>query len=95
MRKIKKPFINMMTYPVKRHKYNPMRFILGDWYLTHSLQKFVNQQDLDVKYVRLDKLCKNPEHKLLYCGKEMSIMDYEKQNRSVLEQTFYCELCNK
>lgn len=39
----------MMMYLVKRHRFNPMRLIFGDWYYTHSLQKWINQQDLDIK----------------------------------------------
>lgn len=50
-----KPFYNLMMYPVKRHKYNPMRLIFGDIYLTHSIQKWVNQQNLDVKDIKFVK----------------------------------------
>lgn len=41
-----------MRYKVKRHKYNPMRFIFGDFYLTNSIQKWVNQQNLDTKGIK-------------------------------------------
>lgn len=52
-----KPFINLMQYKVRRHKYNPMRFILGEWYLTSSIQKWVNQQNLDTKDISFTTNC--------------------------------------
>lgn len=49
----RKPFYNPMTYPVRRHRLNPFRWIFGDWYMTHSIQKWINQQNLDSKNIRL------------------------------------------
>lgn len=46
---MKKGYINLMTYPIRRSKWNPLRYILGVWTYTSSAWKYISQQDLDVK----------------------------------------------
>lgn len=50
-----KPFYNLMMYEVRRHRFNPMRLIFGDFYMTHSVQKWINQQNLDTKDIKITK----------------------------------------
>jgi hypothetical protein len=54
----KKPFyaFPMFHIKVKRHRWNPIRFLLGDYYLVPNTSKeFIKHIDLDTKDITFNK----------------------------------------
>lgn len=49
---MEKPFFKLAIYPIKRKRWNPMRFLFGEMYLSNNVQKWVNQLDIDAKNIK-------------------------------------------
>lgn len=48
-----KKFFKLAPFPYKRSKWNPLRYIFGEWTVTFSAQKWVNQQHIDTDDIEI------------------------------------------
>ena len=62
---MKKPYINLMRYSIKRSWWNPLRYILGEWTTTSNAKKAWKQVKFNASDITISSQKRNPVHTLI------------------------------
>ena len=57
---MKKPFLNLMRYGIRRSRWNPLRYIFGEWTTTSNAKKAWKQVKFDVGDISITTEKRNP-----------------------------------
>lgn len=83
---MKKPFYRLPIYPIKRSKFNPLRYIFGDHYLSGDVKKYTAQFPLDTSDIAI---VPNPDGEPVNDFIASKYFEkWQKENRELIENYF-------